>query len=326
MKRREFITLIGGAAAAWPLAARAQRSMEPHAGLLWVASEGVVKPYEESMRAGFRDLGWIEGRNFLLDVRYANGDILRLPALIDDLIALKPDVLLGNNQVAALMKAKTSTIPIVLNWSYDPVEIGLVQSLSRPGGNVTGMATMYEDLLTKHVELAGEVVPGMSRIGFVNDATDPSAERFNAIAERAALAKGAALTLMPVRDRESVEAAFAKFGPDHHPDVLIVGLSGGLFNLRDPIAEGARKFHIPVIYSFEGFVRAGGLLSYAPNYHATFRRSITFVDKIFKGAKPADLPIEQPTKFELIINLKAAKAFGLEMPPMLLARADEVIE
>jgi putative ABC transport system substrate-binding protein len=187
-------------AAAWPLAARAQQGTQPRAGLLWVASERVVKPYEESMRAGFRDLNYTEGRNFLLDVRYANGDVLQLPSLIDDLIALKPDVLLGNNQVAALMKAKTSTIPIVLNWSYDPVEIGLVQSLSHPGGNVTGMATLYEDLLTKHVELAGELVPGMSRIGFINDASDPSAERFNGIAEKAARAKSAALTLMPVRD------------------------------------------------------------------------------------------------------------------------------
>jgi len=325
MRRREFITLLGGAAAAWPLAARAQRGTQPRAGLLWVASEGVVKSYEESMRAGFHDVGYIEGRNFILDVRYANGDVARLPALIDDLIALKPDVLLGNNQVAALMKAKTATIPIVLNWSYDRVEIGLVQSLSHPGGNVTGMATMYEDLLTKHVELAGELVPGMSRIGFINDATDPSAERFDAIAEKAAHAKNAGLTSMPVRDRESVEAAFAKFGPDH-PDVLIVGLSGGLFNLREPIFEGARKFHIPVIYSFEGFVKAGGLVSYAPSYHATFRRSITFVDKIFKGAKPADLPIEQPTKFELIVNLKTARALGLMIPETFLARADEVIE
>jgi putative tryptophan/tyrosine transport system substrate-binding protein len=325
MKRREFITLLSGAAVAWPVVARAQQSTQPRAALLWVATERVVKPYEESMRAGFRDLGYIEGRNLILDVRYANGDVPRLPMLVDDLIALKPDVLLGNNQVAALMKAKTATIPIVLNWSYDPVEIGLVESLSRPGGNVTGMATMYEDLLTKHVELAGELVSGMSRIGFINDASDPSAERFNGIAEKAARAKSVALTLMPVRDRESVEAAFAKFGTDR-PDVLIVGLTGGLFNLRDPIAEGSRKFNIPVIYSFEGFVKAGGLLSYAPDYHATFRRSISFVDKIFKGAKPADLPIEQPTKFALVINLKAAKTLGLEIPPLLLARADEVIE
>lgn len=319
--RRAFVALLGGTAA-WPVAARAQQRKLPVVGLLWVASESVVKPYEESMRAGFHDLGYVEGRNFVFDVRYAKGDFSRLPALIDDLIALKPDILIGNNQVAALMKAKTSAIPIVLNWSYDPVEI---QSLSHPGSNVTGMATLYEDLLTKHVELASELVPGISRIGFINDASDPSAERFNSIAAGATHAKGVALTLMSVRDRETVEAAFAKFGSDQ-PDCLIVGLSGGLFNLREPIFAGAHKLRIPVIYSFDGFVRAGGLMSYSPNYHATFRRSITFVDKILKGAKPSDLPIEQPTKFELIVNLKAAKALGLTIPEAFLLRADAVIE
>jgi ABC-type uncharacterized transport system substrate-binding protein len=325
MNRREFITLLGGAAASWPLAARAQRNAPPRVGLLWVASERVVKPYENSIRAGFRELGYIEGRNFVLDVRYGNGDVDRLPGLIDDLIALRSDVLSGNNQSAALMKAKTSTIPIVLNWSYDPVEIGLVQSLSRPGGNVTGVATLYEDLLTKHIELAGELIASMSRIGFINDATDPSAERFNAIAEKAARVKGVALTQMAVRDHESVEAVFAKF-ETNKPDVLIVGLSGGLFNLRDPIAEGARNFRIPVIYSFEGFVEAGGLMSYGPNYHSMFRRSTIFIDKILKGTKPADLPIEQPTLFELVINLKAAQPIGLTIPQLFLMRADRVIE
>jgi len=323
MQRRNFLGILGGAVA-WPLSARAQQGRTYRVGLLWIASERVVKSYEDSIRAGFRELGYLEGSNFIFDVRYGQGDASRLPALVDELIALKPDVLLGISQVAAIMKAKTSTIPIVLSLSYDPVEHGLAQSLAHPGGNVTGVATLYEELLAKHVEIASELVPSITRIGFINDASDPGAQRFDEVAERAIHAKGASMVLMRVRDQTSVEAAFAGMGA--RPDALIVALSGGLFNFRDPIAEGARKLRIPVIYPFEGFVEAGGLLSYGPNFYATFRRSTVFVDKILKGAKPSDLPIEQPTLFELVINLKAAQAIGLTIPQTFLVRADRVIE
>src|SRR5262249_42908391 len=170
MRRRHFITLLGGVAAAWPLAARAQQRAVPVVGLLWVASERVVKPYEESIRAGLRELGWVDGDNFRLEARYGNGEASRLPGLIDELIALDPRVLSGISEVVALMKAKTSTIPIVLSLSYDPVESGLVQSLARPGGNITGIAVHYDEVLTKHVEIASELVPGLARIGFINDA------------------------------------------------------------------------------------------------------------------------------------------------------------
>jgi len=323
MQRRDFLGVLGGAVA-WPLSARAQQGRTYRVGLLWIASERVVKSYEDNIRAGFRELGYMEGSNFIFDVRYGQGDASRLPALVDELIALKPDVLLGISQVAAVMKAKTSTIPIVLSLSYDPVEHGLAQSLARPGGNVTGVATLYEELLAKHVEIASELVPGITRIGFINDASDPGAQRFGEVAERAIRAKGASMALMLVRDQMSVEAAFAGLGA--RPDALIVALSGGLFSFRDPIAEGARKLGIPVIYPFEGFVEAGGLLSYGPNFYATFRRSTVFVDKILKGAKPGDLPIEQPTLFELVINLKAAQAIGLIIPQTFIVRADRVIE
>ena len=325
MKRREFITLAGGAAAAWPLAARAQQPGLPVVGLVWVAGERVVKPYEESIRAEFRELGWVDGGNVRLEVRYGNGEAARLPGLIDELIALNPKVLSGISEIVALMKAKTSTIPIVLSLSYDPVESGLVQSLARPGGNITGIAVHYDEVLTKHVEIATELVPGLTRVGFINDAADPGATRFDALAEKAARSKRVMVVPMPVRDRASVEAAYAGLGPER-PGALIVMLSGRLFNLRDAIREGALKLGAPVIYPFEGFVEAGGLVSYGPNYYAAFRRSTAFVDKILKGAKPADLPIEQPTRLDLVVNMKAAEAIGLTVPPLFLARADRVIE
>ena len=326
MKRREFITLLGGAAA-WPLAARAQQQGLPVVGLLWVASERAVKPYEESIRAGLRELGWVDGGNYRLEVRYGNGEATRLTGLIDELIALNPKVLSGISEVAALMKAKTSTIPIVLSLSYDydPVESGFVQTLARPGGNITGVAVHYDEVLTKHVEIASELVPGLARIGFINDAADAGAARFDALAEKAARSKGMTLIPMPVRDRASVEAAYAGQGAES-PGALIVMLSGRLFNLRDPIREGALKLRAPVVYPFEGFVEAGGLVSYGPNYCAAFRRSTVFVDKILRGAKPADLPIEQPTRLDLVVNMKAAEAIGLVVPPLFLARADKVIE
>ena len=324
MRRREFISLLGGVAA-WPRAARGQQTALPVVGLVWVASERVVKPYEESIRAGLRELGWVDGGNFRLEVRYGNGEASRLPGLIDELIALNPKVLSGISEVAALMKAKTSTIPIVLSLSYDPVESGLVKSLARPEGNITGVAVHYDEVLTKHVEIASELVPGLARIGFINDAADAGAARFDALAEKAARSKGVALVPMPVRDRVSVEAAYAGLGAER-PDALIVMLSGRLFNLRDPIREGALKLRTPVIYPFEGFVEAGGLVSYGPNYYTAFRRSTTFIDRILKGAKPADLPIEQPTQLDLVVNMKAAEAIGLVVTPRFLARADKVIE
>lgn len=238
MRRREFISLVGGAVAAWPFVARGQQTALPVVGLLWVASERIVKPYEESIRAGFRELGWVDGRNFRLKVRYGNGEAARLPGLIDELIALNPKVMSGISEVVALMKAKTSTIPIVLSLSYDPVESGLVQSLARPGGNITGIAVHYDDVLTKHVEMASELVPGLTRVGFINDAADAGAARFDALAEKAARSKGVAVLRMPVRDRASVEAAYAGLGAER-PGALIVMLSGRLFNLRDAILEGA---------------------------------------------------------------------------------------
>jgi putative tryptophan/tyrosine transport system substrate-binding protein len=324
MRRREFIALVGGVVA-WPLAARAQQPALPVVGLVWVAGQRVVKPYEESIRAGFRELGWIDGVNFRLEVRYGDGEASRLPGLIDELIALNPKVLSGISEIVALMKAKTSTIPIVLSLSYDPVESGLVQSLARPGGNITGIAVHYDEVLAKHVEIASELVPGLTRIGFINDAGDRGAARFDALAEKAARSKGMTLVPMPVRDQASVEAAYAGLGADR-PGALIVMLSGRLFNLRDAIRAGALKWRAPVVYPFEGFVEAGGLASYGPNYYAAFRRSTIYVDKILKGAKPADLPIEQPARLELVISLKAAEAIGLTVSPLFLARADRVIE
>lgn len=325
MRRRDFLAGLGGAAVVGLRGAWAQQAATPVVGLVWVASERVVKPYEASIRDGLRELGWIDGGNYRLEVRYGNGEAARLPGLIDDLIALNPKVLSGISEVVTLMKAKTSTTPIVLSLSYDPVESGLVQSLARPGGNITGVAVHYDEVLTKHVEIASELVPGLTRIGFINDAADAGAARFEALADKAARSKGISLSHMLVRDRDSVEAAFAGLGAER-PGALIVMLSGRLFNLRDPIRENALKLRAPVIYPFEGFVEAGGLASYGPNYYAAFGRSTVFVHKILRGAKPGDLPIEQPARLDLVINMKAAEAIGLVVPPLFLTRADRVIE
>jgi putative ABC transport system substrate-binding protein len=324
MKRRKFLGLVG-AAAAWPTLARAQQAALPVVGLVWVASERVVKPYEAWIREGLRELGWIDGNNFRLEVRYGNGEAERLPGLVDELIALNPKVLSGISEIVALMKGKTSTIPIVLSLSYDPVESGLVQSLARPGGNITGIAVHCDDVLTKHVEIASELVPGLARIGFINDAADQGAARFDALAEKAARSKSLTFVSMPVRDDASVEAAYASLGAER-PGAFIVMLSGRLFNLRDAIREGALKLRTPVVYPFEGFVEAGGLVSYGPNYYAAFKRSTVYVDKILKGTNPADLPIEQPMRLDMVVNVKAAEAIGLVIPPLFLTRADKVIE
>src|SRR5216684_2965307 len=329
MQRRKFITLCGGAAAAWPLAARAQQPAGRvyRVGYLAIASREqqlhLVKAFEE----GLRSLGYRVGENVVIEYRFADGELERLPALAADLVRLAVDVIVtgANPNTVAAMKA-TTTIPIVMTNSIDPVGTGLVASLARPGGNVTGFAQdTGGELNGKRLELLKEALPNLSRVGILwNPGVASNRSRLTSMRDAT---QGMGLMLVPVeaRGQDAFEPAFTTMMKERMQAFVILG-DAVLFNYRGQIAEMAMRNRLPAVSSFKEFAEAGLLLTYGANVRDLFRRSAVVVDKIFKGAKPADLPIEQPIKFELVINLKTAKALGLTIPPTLLARADEVIE
>ncbi len=329
MKRREFIAALGGAAATWSLAARAQQPAGRvyRVGYFAIASRErslhLIKAFEE----GLRSLGYRVGENVVIECRFADGELERLPALAADLIRLRVDIIVSGNNVntVAAMKA-TTTIPIVMASSADPVSAGLVASLARPGGNVTGIAQdTGGEQHAKRLELLKDTLPNLSRMGILwNPDFAPNQDRLTSIRE-AAQALG--LTLVPVEARglDSLEQAFATMVRER-AQMLAVLSDGVLFNCRGQIGVMALENRLPAIAAAREYAEAGLLLTYGIDLRDQFRQSAVFVDKIFKGAKPADLPVEQPTKFELVVNLKTAKALGLTIPPTLLARADEVIE
>ena len=329
MRRREFITLLGGAAAAWPLAARAQQP----AGRVYRVGYFAITSRERSLHLmkafeeGLRSLGYRVGENVVIEYRFVDGELERLPALATDLVRLGVDVIVAGNNVntVAAMKA-TTTIPIVMASSADPVSAGLVASLARPGGNVTGIAQdTGPEQHAKRVELLKETLPNLSRVGVLwNPDFAPNQERLTSIRE-AAPALG--LTLVPVKARglNSLEQAFATMMGER-VQMLVVLSDGVLFNCRGQIGVMALGNRLPAIAAAREYAEAGLLLTYGIDLRDQFRQSAVFVDKIFKGTKPADLPVEQPTKFDLVVNLKTAKAIGVEVPPALLLRADEVIE
>jgi putative ABC transport system substrate-binding protein len=329
MKRRDFITLLGGTAAMWPLAARAQQPAGRvyRVGYLTIASREqqlhLIKAFEE----GLRGLGYRVGENVVIDYRFADGEIERLPALATDLVRLGVDAIVTGNtpNTVAAMKA-TTTIPIVMTNSADPVSAGLIASLARPGGNVTGFAQdTGGEINGKRLELLKETLPNLTRVGILwNPGFAPNLSRLTSMWE-ASQALG--LTLVPVEARgpDALEQAFATMVRDRTQAFVVLG-EPVLFNYRSQISIMAIGNRLPAISTGREYAEAGFLLSYGSNFQDLFRRSAIFIDKIFKGAKPADLPVEQPTKFELVVNLKTAKALGLTVPATLLARADEVIE
>jgi len=329
MKRDEFIALFGGTAATWPLAARAQQPAGRvyRVGYLTVASRQqqlhLIKAFEE----GLRSLGYRVGENVVIEYRFADGEMERLPALAADLIRLGVDVIVtgANPNTVAAMKA-TKTIPIVMTNSIDPVGAGLVASLARPNGNVTGFAQdAGGELNGKRLELLKETLPNLSRVGILwNPGVASNRSRLTSMRDAT---QGMGLMLVPVeaRGQDAFEQAFTTMMNERMQAFVILG-DAVLFNYRGQIAEMAMRNRLPAASSFKEFAEAGLLLTYGANVQDLFRRSAVFVDKIFKGAKPADLPVEQPTKFELVVNLKTAKALGIDIPPTLLARADEVIE
>ncbi len=330
MKRREFITLFGGAAATWPLAARAQQPAGRvyRVGYLGIPSrEQMPLDLTRALEEGLRSLGYRVGENVVIEYRFANGELERLPALATELVRLGVDVIVipTNSSIVAAMKA-TTTIPIVMVAGGDPVSAGLVASLARPGGNVTGLAVdTGSEILGKRFELLKETLPNLSRLGILfNPDAAYNRSRQTSMTETA---RTLGLTTISVEARglDALEQAFATMVRERAQAFVMQGDSV-LFNYRGQIAEMALRNRLPAASLQKEYANAGFLLTYGADVGDLFRRSAVFVDKIFKGAKPADLPVEQPTKFELVINLKTARALDIVVPPTLLARADEVIE
>ena len=326
MKRREFITLLGGAAAAWPLAAYAQQAGKVYRIGVFTSGAPLNSKTWSIFIDGLKELGWTEGKNIAFEPRYAENDLARLPELAAELVRLNVDVILAIGTLAALAaKRASAAIPIVMANAGDPLGSGLVVSLAQPGGNVTGMSLMAPDLGGKRLELLKELLPRLSRVAVIWNAANPySALVFEEI-------RGAAKTLaielqsLEVRGPDDFGVVLDSAGRKR-ADALVTVEDPLTFNHRKQIAESCAKNRLPAMYGLREYADAGGLMAYGASQEDLFRRTVGYVDKILKGVKPADLPVQQPTKFELIINLTTAKALGLEIPPTLLARADEVIE
>jgi putative ABC transport system substrate-binding protein len=326
VKRREVITLLGGAAAAWPLAARGQQSAVPLIGFLSTGTAQAVERDLASFRDSIRRLGYVEGSNIRFEFRFADGYLDRLPDLATDLVRLNPRVIVSAPLPAHLaVRRATSVIPIVMATGADPVGFGLVDSLSHPGGNVTGLANFAETLAPKQIDFLREMVPYVTRFGLLVNVTNPL--HVPQLRETKIAAEAASVLLIPVEvsGPDNLEAAFDTLQRER-VGALLVSPDVSFYSRRRQIAELAATTRLPAIYGYRHHVEEGGLMSYGPDIPDQYRRAAIYVDKILKGARPADLPVEQPTKFELVINLKTAKALGLEIPPMLVARADEVIE
>ena len=325
-KRREFITLLGGTAA-WPLAARAQQAGKVHRiGVLETISTTLNVANFYALREGLRQLGYAEGQNLVIEYRSADGRDDRFPGLARELLALKVDVIVTRGTPAAkAVKNATSTVPVVMMASGDPVGVGLVTSLARPGGNITGLSAIVGELSPKRLELIREIVPGLARIAVLANTSNDAVRRDWARIETAARSLGVQSQLLDLRESDALGPTFDDASA-RRADALVVVIDAITQANQQRIVDLAMKHRLPAIYSSREFVDAGGLMSYGVSYPDLYRRAATYVDKILKGTKPADLPVVQPTKFELVINLKTAKALGIGVPPTLSARADEVIE
>ena len=328
MKRRQFITLIGGAAAAWPLAARAQQTSSkiPVVGVLWHAGSAEEEDvYLSVLVKAFNDLGYIEGKNIVLEHRFPAENPERFRTLARDLVDAKLDAIIAVLALGAVeLKKLTDTIPIVFVLVADPVGFGLVKSLSQPGGNATGTSLMTIDLSGKRLELFKEAVPNLSRVAILTDVTDPFRDRL--VKAYQASGERLSLSLWPVviKTPDDLEPAFSKIAQDGASGVIF-GAGGVLFVQRDRIGALALAHKLPVMAHIAEEVPPGLLMSYGQDFPDFFRRAVAYVDKILKGAKPADIPVEQPTKFKLVLNLKTAKALGITFPQSLILSADEVI-
>ena len=327
MRRRQFITLLGGAAAGWPLAARAQQQVTSprRIGVLLVGLSPESKEAKQ-FRLGLRDAGYSEGRDMVIEWRSANGDYDRVPELVADLIRNKMDVIVQDSTIGTdVTKRATSTIPIVMALVLDPIGSGLVGNLAHPDGNVTGLSMMATELYPKRLQLLKEVNPQLTRVAVFWNPDHPFHAKAVEILKAIAPSLSLELSFMGVRTPEQFGPAFSDVRLAKAQALYVVE-DPIFFAHRMPLLKLASSARLPTIHETRRFPEAGALMSYGPDLYDLFRRAAIYVDRILKGAKPADLPVEQPTKFELVINLKTAKALGLEIPDRLLALSDEVIE
>jgi putative ABC transport system substrate-binding protein len=328
MRRRDFIKVLGSGAVAWPLAARAQQA-EPMRRIGVLMSLAAGDKEGQARLAAFlqrlQELGWIDGRNMRVDTRWGAGDGERARKYVAELVALTPDVILasGGSLVEPLLQA-TRTVPIVFTQTPDPVGAGFVESLARPGGNATGFSNVDYGMGGKWLELLKQVVPGMTRVAVLRDTQGSGAMQFAAIQ---AMAPSLMVEVTPVglRDTGDIESAVSAFARSPNGG-LIVTAGGGTLRHGNLIISLAARHKLPAVYTERSFVAGGGLISYGIDFVDQYRRAAGYVDRILKGEKPADMPVQAPTKYQLVINLKTAKALGLAIPPAVLARADEVIE
>jgi putative ABC transport system substrate-binding protein len=328
MDRRTFISGVAFGLVSVPQALYAQPTGSVRKiGYLHSGSNSVSPHFVEAFRQGMREFGWVEGRNIIVDYRFAEGKFDRLPDLVEELVRLKVEVIVAGSAPPALAAKKaTATIPIVIWGVSDPVAIGLVASLARPGGNVTGVSlSVGTDLYGKELQLLKEAVPKIQRVAILSNAANPAHEPAVSSVKAAAGSLGVSLQLLEVRARSEFDSAFEAMVKERAEGLLVVADSMFTVN-RARLADLAAANRLPSMFGLREYVEAGGLMSYGPSIPHQLRQAAVYVDKILKGAKPADLPVEQPTKFELVINLKTAKALGLTILPSLLRRADEVIQ
>jgi putative ABC transport system substrate-binding protein len=327
MRRREFIAALGGAAA-WPLAARAQERVRRLAALIaYTQDNAEAQRWVAAFRDGLQQLGWVEGRNLRIDYRWGGVDMNVLQRFAKEIVAANPDVIFSTGSpTTRMLKQETRTIPIVFGNLVDPVGQGFVASLARPGGNVTGFVNLEPSVTGKYVELLKEIAPRLTRIAiFYNPATAPYHEIYLNPFKAAAASLGVVPIVAPIRDLGELETVMA--AQAREPNTGLIAMPDGFQseNYRE-IAALAARYRLPGVYSTLAVARAGGLLGYSNQIADNYRRAAAYVDRILKGEKPSDLPVQFPVKFELVVNLKAAKALGLEVPPLLEQRADEVIE
>jgi putative ABC transport system substrate-binding protein len=328
MKRREFIAVLGGVVAAWPLAARTQPRAMSRIGVVMGLKESdpVAQTLVAALQQGLQKLGWTQGRNIAIDVRYATDDREQIRALAVELMGLKPDLMVSNaNLVTSLLQAEVRTVPLLFIGVGDPIGSGFVTTLARPTGNVTGFATNEPSMGSKWLATLREIAPQVEHVGFMLAPEGPANVGFLKAAEAAAPSLKVRLTALGVHSTDEIERSVSTFAAEPNRGLIIAPTVVTFVNNK-LIVELAARYRLPAIYSRADYPKAGGLISYGPDQVDQFRQGAAYADRILKGAKVAELPVQYPTKFELVVNLKTAKALGLDVSPSLLARADEVIE
>jgi putative ABC transport system substrate-binding protein len=328
MRRRKFVALLGGVVAAWPLAARTQPRAMSRIGVVMGLKESdpVAQTLVAALQQGLQKLGWTQGRNIAIDVRYATDDREQIRALAVELMGLKPDLMVSNaNLVTAILQAEVRTVPLLFIGVGDPIGSGFVTNLARPTGNVTGFATNEPSMGSKWLETLREIAPQVEHVGFMLAPEGPANVGFLKAAEAAAPSLKVRLTALGVHSTDEIERSVSTFAAEPNRGLIIAPTVVTFVNSK-LIVELAARYRLPAIYSRADYPKAGGLISYGPDQVDQFRQGAAYADRILKGAKVAELPVQYPTKFELVVNLKTAKALGLDVSPSLLARADEVIE